>query len=93
MPTVFTSYGPNGVLQRLEVGGSGCCTSAQVTFQTWPTRLPQEAAIFKADCLIHTEQTGSTSMQMTTEDGSDTPSYPYRVELLFHDQVSMTNVE
>ena len=91
MPTVVTSYDNTGVVQQMKVGGSGCCTTAQVSFQSLPARLPQEAAILKADCLIHSQQPGGMGV-LDTQDGTDMLSHSYHVEVLFHDQVSVSHI-
>ena len=72
-----------GIVQAMKVGGTGACTTAQVTFQPFPDRPPQEAATEAAQCLVQQQQPVSS----TEDDVLDTLPEQYSVEILYHDQV------
>lgn len=73
----------------MKVGGPGACTTAQVSFQSFADRAPQEAATATAQCLVQ-KQPASTSGESAADDAVDL--LEYSIEILYHNQVSMLYV-
>ena len=70
----------------MKVGGPGAGTTAQVSFQFFPDRPPQEAATAAAHCVVQTQQPDSTRGDCAADNAGD---MLYSIDILYHDQVSM----